>query len=114
MAIQGELVRSLGKRPITWRYPIEDKGAAHMPPGFRGRVKWDPAKCVGCGICVRDCPSGALEMIGKGPTAEIRYHVARCMFCSQCVESCPRGALEMTQEFELADYTPPVIEFKRK
>jgi len=110
MAMEPELAKHLFKKPITLKYPFEK---ISPPEGFRGKLSWDADKCVGCGLCVTVCPSFALEMIGKGPTAEFRYYLSRCVFCSQCVSTCPKDALKMTDEYELADYKPVVIEFKR-
>lgn len=110
--MEGELVRHIGKRPATLLYPFEKKAP---PEGARGRHVWSPERCIGCGLCVRDCPAFAIEMIGKGLTAELRIHLDRCLFCGQCEEVCPRKAIRLTTEYELADYNRDdlVIEFKR-
>jgi len=111
MAMQKELMKSLAKKPVTLRYPFEK---LTPPNGFRGKLEWDSEKCVGCGVCVRICPAFALEMVGKGLTAELRYYLSRCAFCAQCVESCPRDALKTTDQYELASYEHVIVEFKRK
>ena len=111
MAMEEELIRGFSRKPVTLRYPFEK---LKPPEGFRGKLAWEPEKCVGCGICTKVCPTFALEMVGKGLTAELRYYLSRCAFCAQCVESCPRDALRMTEEYELASYEPVVIDFKRK
>ena len=30
---------------------------------IRNRVKIDPNKCDGCGLCITACPEGAIELI---------------------------------------------------
>ena len=112
MSFEREVLRSgLAKKPVTLRYPYEK-----IPPveGLRGKVIWDTDLCVGCGICVRDCPAFALEMIGKRMTAELKYYLGRCQFCGQCEESCPRNALKLSQEYEIADEKEIIIDWKRR
>jgi formate hydrogenlyase subunit 6/NADH:ubiquinone oxidoreductase subunit I len=111
LAMEGELLRSLGKKPVTLRYPFERLPPVEM---LRGKVNIDMSKCVGCGLCVRDCPTFALEMVGKGPTCDLVYYLDRCAFCGQCEESCPREAIQLTAEYELAnDRQQILVEFKR-
>lgn len=109
--MEKELLKSLRKKPVTLKYPFEKLTPVQ---GIRGKLAWDPERCIGCEVCVKVCPAFALEMIGKGSDAELRYYLSRCAFCAQCVESCPRMALQMTDEYELASYAPQVLEFKRK
>ncbi|MBS7608983.1 NADH-quinone oxidoreductase subunit I [Candidatus Bathyarchaeota archaeon] len=101
MAMEVELLKSMTKKPITLRYPFEK---AKPVEGLRGRPIWDMEKCIGCGLCQRDCPTKAIEMMGRGRQAEFRIYYDRCAFCAQCVESCPVGAITMTKEYELAAF----------
>ncbi len=101
MPIIKEAIKHLFSHPVTLKYPYERTAP---PAGFRGRPVWNTQRCFGCGLCSRICPSGAIEMTGKGKGAEITHYVDRCMFCGQCAESCPRNAIEMTEEFELAGF----------
>ncbi len=42
--------------------------------------------CIGCKICEKNCPSGAIKVTGS--IAEIDYSL--CTGCDICVEKCPR------------------------
>ena len=48
--------------------------------------------CVGCGLCVEACPTGAQQQ-SAGRRTIVR---SRCQRCGACVDACPAGALEMS------------------
>jgi formate hydrogenlyase subunit 6/NADH:ubiquinone oxidoreductase subunit I len=99
----GDLLTSLVRRPVTEKYPFERQP---VPDRLRGMVVFNPEGCTGCGLCTRDCPSGAIELFvldRKAKRFVMHYQVDRCLFCAQCVNSCPRSALSMSNErWELA------------
>ena len=97
------MMKMLVHKPDTIAYPLEPAKVAHR---FRGALKFDREKCIGCKICMRVCPATAIE-IEKIPDIEEKKFKAivsmdKCIFCGQCVESCPKNALENTEAFELA------------
>ncbi|MFH1150161.1 MAG: 4Fe-4S dicluster domain-containing protein [Actinomycetota bacterium] len=54
----------------------------------------DPAACVSCGACYRDCDFALDEPFLKGDAGRLRS--ADCVACGDCVASCPSpGALEL-------------------
>lgn len=84
---------------VTRKYPFE---APLITEEFRGEVRLDPKKCIGCGACTIICPPNALTMHDEGDVRVIRYFVGRCIFCGMCAEVCPTDAITITREFELA------------
>ena len=98
------LIQSLFKKPATGNYPADRSG---MPEGFRGKLKFNAQMCIGCKMCMRDCPSKAIEIEKIDEKQfQARINLAKCIYCGQCVDSCPRKALEATGEFELAQIDP--------
>jgi formate hydrogenlyase subunit 6/NADH:ubiquinone oxidoreductase subunit I len=98
-----DVVRSLFKRPATELYPYVRKPT---PDRLRGKLVWDPSKCTGCQLCVKDCPSEAIELIVLDKVKKqfvLRYHNDRCTYCAQCVVNCRFKCLHMSSEqWELA------------
>jgi len=97
------VMKMLIRKPATVMYPSVKP---EMPEHFRGKLEFDASKCIGCKMCIRDCPSGALEIekIGEKQFKAIVY-LDRCIYCGQCTDSCPKKALKCTKCFELANYT---------
>lgn len=102
----GDIVHSLFIRPATEFYPFVRNPD---PERLRGKLIWNPEKCSGCQLCVKDCPSEALELIVLDKATKrfvMRYHEDRCTFCAQCVESCRLKCIGMSNEqWELAALT---------
>ncbi len=55
--------------------------------------KIDAEKCTECGLCVKECPVGIIEMDGL-PTIKSEKE-AQCMKCQHCLAVCPTGALSI-------------------
>ena len=95
-----EVLGAAGKKPATVQYPFE---RMEMPAKFRGRIRFLSDKCIGCKMCVRDCPSNCLTINKIGDKKfEAVLNMDMCIYCGQCVDSCPKDALEVPPEFELA------------
>jgi len=73
-----------------------------VPPRFRGKISYDRDKCIGCQLCIKVCPTRAIEFIPE--EKKVKIFVSRCCFCAQCNDICPTGALSMTDEFMLSSY----------
>jgi len=68
------------------------------PLKFRGLVKLDTSKCIGCGICAYVCPDKAIEITGNQNYYEWNYTPGRCTFCERCVNYCPVSALNLESD----------------
>ncbi len=54
-------------------------------------IKIDQSKCIGCGLCVKDCFPNDIELKdGYATPKDIR-----CINCGHCVAICPRDAVEL-------------------
>jgi formate hydrogenlyase subunit 6/NADH:ubiquinone oxidoreductase subunit I len=94
----GDIWTSFFQKPVTQRYPFERLEA---PAHFRGKLVWTPGKCNGCSLCIKDCPSNALELVTIDKKAKqfvMRYYADRCTYCSQCVQSCRQKCLGMAHD----------------
>jgi formate hydrogenlyase subunit 6/NADH:ubiquinone oxidoreductase subunit I len=112
MAMEEELIKSLKKKPVTILYPYKKE---KLVEGIRAKVTWIIERCVGCKLCVKICPSEAINLEGKGRNTEVIYNVGRCIFCGECIEVCPTETIYNTKEFELAfeNHKQMIIEFRR-
>ena len=99
-----DVIRSALKGPTTRPYPFVIRRA---PARLRGKLIWNPEKCTGCGLCVKDCPSDAIRLVvndKQTKTFGMRYDLDRCTFCSQCVQNCRFKCIYLDNEqWELAE-----------
>ncbi len=86
----------LGK-PVTVQYLTKSGETVPVPPNFRGVIRYDRDLCVGCLLCVRICPSGAITAVEN---RKVAFYLGRCLFCGQCAEICPKDAIELSPEFD--------------
>lgn len=102
-AMLGDVIRSLFKTPITEYYPYQKKAA---PLRLRGKLLWNRESCTGCGLCAKDCPAGALDVIvidKKAKKIVMNYDADHCIYCGQCVVTCRQSSLSMpSTDWELA------------
>lgn len=56
-------------------------------------IKVYTEKCVGCGLCVKNCPYGAIELVDKKAVVN-----EKCTYCGVCVDACKKfGAIVITR-----------------
>lgn len=91
--------------PITVQYPYEKIDIA---PIWRGWIKWEEEKCIGCGLCAQMCPSHCIEMETekgedkKRKITKYKINFGMCTFCGLCVEACPTNSLIWQPVYEKA------------
>ena len=81
--------------------PVMDMAQMHLgvgiPKWMQGPLyklmvvnpKLDPAKCIGCGVCVKMCPPKSLKLSGGKPDFDLPH----CIRCFCCQDHCPKGAI---------------------
>jgi len=98
-----DVVRSFFTKHTTQLYPVE---RIAPPERYRGILSYNPSVCTGCSLCVKDCPSDAIELVILDRAAKryvMKYHMDRCIYCGQCMVNCkPKGIGMSNQEWEHA------------
>jgi Ni,Fe-hydrogenase III small subunit len=77
-------------------------GGADFPDRFRGRPRFDPAKCDGtCPGCIEGMPSAVMTRTAGG----VEVDVGACLFAPEEAAACGNGALSFTQDHRMATRT---------
>ena len=84
------ILRNLGSKPATRKYPYEKREPFK---DTRGKVGIDVSKCIFCGICARKCPSDAITVNKNEKSWEIDPF--KCIICGECAQVCPKKCVNM-------------------
>lgn len=57
---------------------------------YSHKLKINPEKCVGCGVCAKLCPMGNLSV-----EAQLAVPRGQCTMCYRCISHCPHQAITL-------------------
>jgi 2-oxoglutarate ferredoxin oxidoreductase subunit delta len=63
-----------------------------------GRVTFDTARCTGCNMCVRACPSKVLVLDGK-QARMVEAEAPQCIACADCVAVCGDQVISLARSY---------------
>ena len=91
-----EALRSLFRKPVTIKSFTKANEFVHTSENYRGRLQFDSGLCIGCLLCIRTCPTGAITVTEN---KKVAFQLDKCIFCGQCKENCPKKAIDFTSDF---------------
>lgn len=97
---------------FTTRFPAEP---FEPQEAFRGRPRFNPDACVGCGACAQVCPPKCIDIIddldSSPPRRILVQHLDACIVCGQCERYCPtQNGIRMSHEWDYAGFAPADFE----
>ena len=97
-----QAISQLFSKPSCDMYPFVPSEAA---PNYRGRIAYDPNKCIGCGMCVRVCAGKAItltrEPVEGGENITLTFNLGSCTFCNTCADFCNEHAITLTSDYHM-------------
>jgi len=94
-------------KPSTVNFPAEMHDAK---PNYKGRIAYDPEKCVNCGMCIKVCAPEAItrtfEETPEGTKITYAFDMCSCTFCGTCQDFCEEKAITLTGDYHLTATDP--------
>ncbi|SHJ29087.1 pyruvate formate lyase activating enzyme [Malonomonas rubra DSM 5091] len=83
----------------------------HNPESISPQVQklFTRSKCIGCGECVKVCPTEACRLTAEGIITDKEL----CTLCGKCAEVCPTLAIEMSGQQQTVAELLEIIEKER-
>jgi formate hydrogenlyase subunit 6/NADH:ubiquinone oxidoreductase subunit I len=94
-------VLSIFVKPATSMYPTV-KPKKQTDTHVRGQPLFDTQLCIGCGLCCKECPSKAIEMVMVEEKKRPQFRLDKCIFCTRCTDVCCKHAITTSPHYELA------------
>ncbi len=98
MGFARTVLKNLFSKPATTSYPAVPK---EYPERTRGHVEIAIEDCILCGLCMRSCPPGAIQ-VNRG-TSKWTINGFDCIQCGYCVEKCPKKCLKIVPGYTTPD-----------
>ena len=99
-----EAVSNLFSKPSTVEFP---KVSSEAKPNYRGRIAYDPEKCVNCGMCIKVCSPAAItrttEDVEGGEKITYEFDLTSCTFCGMCQDFCSEKAIRLTEDYHMVE-----------
>lgn len=100
-------LKNMFSKPSTVNFPAEPHDAK---PNYKGRIAYDPMKCVNCGACIKVCSPEAItrtfEETPEGTKITYAFDMCSCTFCGTCQDFCSEHAIELTGDYHLTATDP--------
>lgn len=86
---------------IDEEFEIEDMVEIIEKTNPKREIKVSDEKCIGCGVCIEECPVNCIEL---GKPSPVHIGEEECVSCGKCAKICPVEAITHVEElFDIVD-----------